>query len=269
VRWASFLLALLGMALLPAVAHGQGRGAQAVGAAAAVQQQQSIAAQTAYWLELYALQNGGPATPEMQAELSRRASEYFTNGAQATGVPVAGPAASYFSNGAAMTTAPTSVIPDYTFAPPAIAYPVIPAGLADAGAMSPAESGAPSSLPVTAPEAGLVAPDTSSATPPTAGPRPSNEPPESAPASPTPTELDIASSQPSAPATLPPAGAPPASTAFVPPAAAMVTVQAPAPQRATRTSSVLWAMFGGLGVGTVLVLVGVGVGLRPKRPGPR
>jgi hypothetical protein len=222
-------------------------------AVAAQQQQQVVAAQTAYLLELYALQSGAPATPEVQSAIARRATEYFTNGAQATAVPTAGPAAAYFSNGAAVTTIPTSVIPDFTFAPPSISSPAISGWLADAGlasgqTTSPPPPGPPASDAGAAPVAEEAGPASAVAPPP-----PPAQQEEDASATPATPGGDNAPA-PQAPS--PPA--PSTHEASPPPPSPRIHLAAPPPT--TRTGSVLWAMVGGLGVGAMLVLLGARIG---------
>lgn len=70
--------------------------------------------QAALLYQLYGIQQQQfDALPEaqrtaMQAEMAKRAAEYFTNGAEATGVPTSGPAAAYFTHGAEVTAANTA-----------------------------------------------------------------------------------------------------------------------------------------------------------------
>jgi hypothetical protein len=72
------------------------------------------ALQTLLIYQLYGMQQQQfNALPEaqrtaMQNEMAKRAADYFTNGAEATGVPTAGPAAAYFTNGAEVTAANTA-----------------------------------------------------------------------------------------------------------------------------------------------------------------
>jgi hypothetical protein len=73
--------------------------------------QQQLAVQTYYLMTLYALQLSGTAPQASQEEAARRAAEYFTNGAEATAVPTAGPGADYFENGAQALTVPTTSWP--------------------------------------------------------------------------------------------------------------------------------------------------------------
>jgi hypothetical protein len=61
-------------------------------------------------LQLYGLQaEQQAAMPQADRdELTRRAAEYFTNGAAVTGVPTSGPGAAYFQNGAEVAAASTA-----------------------------------------------------------------------------------------------------------------------------------------------------------------
>jgi hypothetical protein len=60
--------------------------------------------------QLYGMQQQQiSALPEAErAALAKRAADYFTNGAEATGVPTSGPGAAYFQNGAEVTAASTA-----------------------------------------------------------------------------------------------------------------------------------------------------------------
>jgi hypothetical protein len=254
------------MMLLPAAARAQAGGGQGAAATIAQEQQRVIAAQTAYLLEVYALQNGGPASPEAQAELERRAAEYFTNGAKATGVPVAGPAASYFSNGAAVMAAPTSMIPDYAFAP---AFPAnAAASTVDAGTPHLEEGGAPPMAPP--PEGGAPLTATTSAIPP-AAPEPLSDETQGSvapPSSPAEVDLSVGRAGTVAPAAVLPPSAPSASALHGAPGAAMMMAGSEQAAQPTATVTVLWAMLAGVGVGGLLVLLGLAMGTHRSPRGP-
>jgi hypothetical protein len=254
-----FSLSFLLMALLPLAASGQPASSRAA-ADLALQQQDRVAAQTAYLLELSALQRGGSLPPQEQAELTRRANEYFTNGAQATAVPTAGPAASYFSNGAAMSTVPTSVIPDFAFGTEALSPPT---ATAPEAAAAPGTDAGPPAAP--APEAGVAAAATSVASGPgTVQPLADVTPPATAeaPAITEPAPVEPAAGSAAAPG----ASAVPSATA-----AAMVEPLAASPPHAATTStrSIIGVMLAGVAIAALLVLLGVSVHPRPRGPRSR
>jgi hypothetical protein len=142
----------------PAVAHAQAR---APGPAAQIAAGEVVAGQevgAAYYAGLLQLYGGNAtsSTPAQRAQMAQQMSEYFTNGAKATGVPTSGPAAAYFTNGAAAVAAPTSAMPSYTMTS---SFP------AEVSTASTAEV-----APAIPPEAGPAPTSAADATPPTAQP---------------------------------------------------------------------------------------------------
>jgi hypothetical protein len=256
-----FSFSLLLMALLPLAASGQPASSR-IATDLALQQQDRVAAQTAYLLELSAQQRGGSLPPQEQAELTRRANEYFSNGAQATAVPTAGPAASYFSNGAAVSTVPTSVIPDFAFGTEALSPPTATVTAPEASAPQGADAGV-SATP--APEAGEAAAATSVAS----GPATVEPPAGSTP--PGPSEAPAATEPPPVEPAAGSAAAPGASAVPSATAAAMVGPLAASPPHAATTStrSILSVMLAGVAIAALLVLLGVSVHPRPRGPRPR
>ncbi len=224
-------------------------------------------------LQLLALQasRAGARAPTAD-EISRAAADYFTNGAEATSVPTAGPAAAYFTNGAEVLAAQTSVVP----APPP------PAGAIPQALPPTASSQAATSNPVY-PPAAAGSSETSrppSAEPSEAGvgemqpeapgaPSESGERAVEAPSSPD-AETPAVPELPSGAATAPP---PTASSgpSEVPPNVAPPRASALGLPGPKGTFVPLWYPpmlgLGGVGVGALLVFLGTR--LRPPRDHPK
>ena len=181
------------------------------------------------------------ATPP--GDLQRQMDEYFSNGAQATGVPTTGPGAAYFNNAASLLTVPTSVVP--AFPPPEST--VAPAAPPPAVIMPPPQPPTvyvfvqPTPAPTTTEMVPVPSPTESASTAPPAetGSATTAPPAETAPSTPlSPSET---------------------TTAPLPPPAAPANEAPPTAQGTITPGIVVALMLGGAGVGAMLVLIGARV----------
>jgi hypothetical protein len=154
---------------------------QDLGQAVAGQQQQ-LTYQQQYLLYLYQQRVAAGLPPTTPEQLVRAASDFFTNGAEATSVPTSGPGAAFYNNGAGLYTTPPASFPS-------IANPTLGAGAfgdSTQGAVSPTPSAVPSEAPSAPPPVPSAAP-TATAPAPLLPPQP--PPPNASPyAAPAPTE---------------------------------------------------------------------------------
>jgi hypothetical protein len=97
-----FLAAILFLLLAPAASE-----QLAAGQARMAPTQAEIAAQasfdTSYLLWVYMTQLAAAGAAPTQADIDKATQQYFTNGAEVTGVPTSGPGAAYFQKGAEVT----------------------------------------------------------------------------------------------------------------------------------------------------------------------
>jgi hypothetical protein len=258
VLFLALALAVLPPVLAP-VARAQPAGAPPAAAGAGNVVAQELAGRAYYTslLALYGLQNASSAPPATRAELAQAMSEYYSNGAKATGVPTTGPAASYFTHGAEVSTIATSVMPDYSFAPAFAPTATATAAPTDAGpGPTRAEAG---------PTARTTGDDGSSeaVSPAVERPAPPLPPaPESESASEP--EPEPAPESALAPAPAPaPESAPAPERSFAPaPALALASSPAPAPEEMTRATTILVPM--AVCVGIAAMLVFIGLRMRPR-----
>jgi hypothetical protein len=235
-------------------ARGQQIAAQIAAGQAVAGQEVAGAAYYASLLQLYGVQSAAAAAPSARTAMAQAMSDYYTNGARATGVPTSGPAASYFTNGAEMSTIPTSMSPDYSFSPafPETASTTTP--VPEAGApIAPFDASPPTPLPPAPPapaDGGALA----LVTPVTPAPPPTDTIERPAP------PLGRAPLTSQAPVSSPASETAPATTADSTPApeAAPVTESAPEPEM-TRASTILLPMAAGVGFAGLLIAIGLSI----------
>jgi hypothetical protein len=260
VKRAILLMTLALAALAPLLARGQSANSPAAGVGGNGVLAQELAGQAYYLslLELYGLESASSATPATRAQLSQAMSEYFSNGAGATGVPTAGPVASYFTSGADVSTIPTSVMPNYSFSP---AFPAATASPTVATTATAPPDAGDAAVPFDA--SGTAVPRRPA---PPAPPSDYDAAAAAIIAPPSPADTLEPPWQPAPPrapaAALTPASAPEPASAPTP---ASQSAPAPAPEEMTRSSAIIIPMAAGVGFAGLLIALGLRIHPRFRR----